>query len=325
MRRLLLFLLLAAGGLAALGTLAGGFQGAGKDAPKPELPLVTDGAGPDASKARVRMADLPLSERGGKQPNFEVQAAKLVTRMAWKDGGATWIDPVTRERIEFPFYPSMAISVDRPVPTRDSMTGTPGVEWQGWHLTVFRDVATLTRKEAESLQAEPLFRQQLVHYDVTATQGTAGFPISQIGDGQHKPGVRVVIHLTKDVVIKLVPDGMTIRTSDVTIDKDAGIASGPEAIEAESAAWSLRGKGFRIEKLTPRASRSSRESPSTRGGSPTSPRGGATSTSAPARSARRRCRAAGARSSRSTSRTTATPCTRSRSPTGSTSRPTMPA
>ena len=252
MRRLLLFLLLAAGGLAALGALAGGFQGAGKDAPKPELPLVTEGPGPETSKARVHIADLPLSERGGKQPNFELQAAKLVTQMLWKNGGGTWIDPVTRERIEFPFYPSMAISVDRPVPTRDSMTGTPGGEWQGWHLTVFRDVATLTRKEAESLQASPLFRQQLVLYDVTATQGTANFPISQVGDGQHKPGVRVVIHLTKDVVIKLVPDGMTIRTSDVTIDKDAGIASGPEAIEAESAAWSLRGKGFRIEKLARR-------------------------------------------------------------------------
>jgi hypothetical protein len=237
-KRVLLFLLLAGGGLAGLIQAAGGFLGEKQDDVKPEVPVLARNpvaAGPD--EAPLRISEFPVNP-DGRTPDVTLRRIQELDVPLTRE--REWKDPVTGERVVLPYFTEMSLLVKDLESFRDPSTGAPGERWKDVHVTVYRDPSTLTRVEAERLAADPAERRHFVLYEIDAAEGHANFPMGPVAEGQGTPSVRTLLYLRKAVRIHIIREDVRIETSDVTVDREAGTAEGPSEITATNASFVFR-------------------------------------------------------------------------------------
>jgi len=249
-RRLAVFLLLAAGGLAALVVAAGGWSGTKTG---PEASPVTLGPAPVAAgpTTTVRVDALPLgAAKPRNAPRVEVQPLGAFGTSITKP--YEWVDPVTRERVTIPYYTELSLRMDAPSAEPSPGAGVPWFRWDRVHVTGYRDPSTLTRKEVEAVLRDPANRRDLVLYEIDAAEGSANVRLTAIADGEKPLPPRFVLRLTKDVRIHVVPDNVHVQTSDLVIDQSAGTVEGAATLVATGPAFTATGTGLRLDKRSGR-------------------------------------------------------------------------
>lgn len=266
MKRALAFLLLAGGGLFALASATGGFHGTSRERPKPELVQVEDDA-PDAQgrPTGVRVTEIPLGR--GHLPPASVEPLEALD--VHENPPRTWVDPVTKEKIELPYYPELSLHFTDPAPFNDAASGDVGARWRKAEVLMYRDVTSLSREEALALRAtmvaagdgrtprasseeDAATRARFVRFVITAENGEASLRTIPFAGRDRVPEVRKVVKLTKNVVIRDLLQNAVLNASDLVIDHGAGTAEGTGPIEVESPAYRMRGRGFRLDRKAAR-------------------------------------------------------------------------
>gem|GEM_PF-2949683 len=266
MKRVLAFLLLAGGGLLALASATGGFHGTSRERPKPELTSAEDEA-PGAPKqpTGVRVAEIPLGR--GQLPPARVEPLEALD--VHENPPRTWVDPVTKEKIELPYYPELSLHFTDPAPFSDAASGDVGARWRKAEVLMYRDVTSLSREEALALRAtmvaagdgrtprasseeDSATRARFVRFVITAEDGEASLRTIPFAGRDRVPEVRKVVKLTKNVVIRDLLQNAVLNASDLVIDHGAGTAEGTGPIEVESPAYRMRGRGFRLDRKAAR-------------------------------------------------------------------------
>lgn len=245
MRRVLLFLALAGGGLAALATLGGGFRGSATQDPPPVVSEVPHPARTAGDFEPVRANEL-AGGRAGAVGDAPIELGPADRADQTIDEATTWTDPATGESIAIRNAPKAAVTAYRIAPMRDT-AGSPGMRWKRIHIVLFRDKKRWTRADAEALAANPKTgRKGLEQYDITADEGYETTTVLPGGSAARGTTGRTVIHVTQNVVIHDYLRKLDVRTSDAVIDYDAQSAEGAERVEVESAAYLVHGRGFRL-------------------------------------------------------------------------------
>jgi hypothetical protein len=226
------FVVLAAGGVAALTWAGGGFLGEGLDAERPQVEA-TDAAGAPLSTGIAldeligdSQRSIPGRMQDGKTGS--VGARESVAR-SWTDG---------QTRIEFPRFLAWTFSAREIEPFRDPATGEQGFRYRGVRIAFYRDPET--RAEAEALRDDPV-GGRLLQLEVEADEGWAEFA-AQVSRPE-KPLVR----LPGSARLRDHQRDLTVVCDDTTVDLDAGTAVGAGDLVAEHPAYSLRGCGMRID------------------------------------------------------------------------------
>lgn len=252
MKRVLLFLALAGGGLALLGRLGGGFFGQSVQAPAPVVPEVA--RPPHSSNdSSVDLSEVLGGGMAGGARSAPIQIAPTTLYDRTFDlPPTTWVDPVTHEAVELAVAPRCWVRFDEPAPMRDT-AGSPGMRWKGVQIVVYRAPKTYTRAEVDALRANSKTgRRGLERFEITAEEGFETTTPLLTTPGDKTPRERTVIRLTKNVVIRDVIQKLVVRTSDVVVDREAGTAEGTSPIEAQGPGYVARGKGFRLDSTAER-------------------------------------------------------------------------
>ena len=250
MRRALLFLALAGGGLGILVSTAGGWRGTRTSTEKPVIPVVP--APPaSATGSELRVSDLPRIDGVPTRGNdFTLQPVRAAGRAFTRP--RTWKDPLGGAPIELPFYPAYSVRADDLEPYKEDGPGAPSARWKGLHITVYREVEAISRDEALALQRDPESRKAIVLYEIEAEEGVANFRLEPTPEGTRPLPPRVVIRLLRGVRIHVVPDDARITTSDLVIDEGTGTVEGAGDVHVESAALEATGRGLRLDRRTGR-------------------------------------------------------------------------
>ncbi len=243
MKRVLLFLALAAGGILALSVLAGGFLGAGPDAAKP----VMSQSRPDAGTVDHPIVHVPDADTGSRSmPKTTVTALRDFS--VPKTEAKTWADRVTGERIDFPNYVVWWFRADDTAPVSDAAPGEQGMLVKGIRILVYKDASALSREEARALRADSSAAlPKLVRLEITSPEGRADFLVPMLGRDKKAKGMRTIVRMPGDVHVRDVERSTDIRTTNVLLDLEAHTASGSEPVVATSPDWTLSGRGFRVE------------------------------------------------------------------------------
>ncbi len=266
MKRILAFLVLAGGGLLALAAATGGFHGTSRERPKPELTTSEDEAPGAASRPTgVRVTEIPLGR--GQLPPASVEPLESLD--VHENQPRTWVDPVTKEKIELPYFPELSIHFTDPTPFSDEASGDVGARWRKAEVLMYRDVTSLSREEALALRAtmvaagdgrtprasseeDSATRARFVRFVITAEEGEASLRTIPFAGRDRVPEVRKVVKLSKNVVIRDLLQNAVLNASDLVIDHGAGTAEGTGPIEVESPAYRMRGRGFRLDRKAAR-------------------------------------------------------------------------
>jgi hypothetical protein len=133
-RRLLLFLVLATGGIVLLVQAAGGLFGESRDAVQPEIPVIDHSPiVADTGESPLRISDYPVNPNG-RTPDVAIRPVEDLRFALTRP--REWKDSVTGERIALPFFTEMAFHVKHLESFRDASTGAPGERWKDVHVTV---------------------------------------------------------------------------------------------------------------------------------------------------------------------------------------------
>ena len=242
MKRLLLFLVLAASGIAALALGAGGFFGAGSGTERPDVGPDTPSAPGTAPKDGV----IDLNQVPSKE---DVTASVNPTGRVRMQGPAVprvWEDPVTRQTLEFPTFVPWEFEAERMRGVVDPVTGDQAVACWKVRVRLYREPSTLTRAEAEALHADREGHPGRVHMEITGEEARADFMKMSVNGTERLPGVRTFVHMTKGVVLEDFSQHLVIRTDEAVIELDKRSAEGQSRLVAQSPDWSLSGTGFRL-------------------------------------------------------------------------------
>lgn len=244
MKRIVLFLVLAVGGIAALAALGGGLGGTATKGPVPVVAEIAP-AMAGAGGAEPMPMEIPGGAMLGGGMPIGVDPAKRFTNTV--DESWTWTDASTGESILIRNAPKAAVECNDPAPIRDT-TGAQGLRWTGVHIVLYRDKKRWTRADAVALAANPkIGRAGLEQFDITADEGyETTAPLPPGPDGR-SAGTRTIIHITKNVVIYDYDNKLFVRTSDAVVDYEAQTAEGAAPVEVESTSYIVRGKGFRVD------------------------------------------------------------------------------
>ncbi len=252
MKRVLLFLTLAAGGLATLGWLGGGFFGQSSQAPAPVVPEVAPPPRAGTNEA-VSLSELPGGGKPGAGRTAPIQVDPMnLWDQTFDHPPTTWKDPTTGESIALANAPRAWVRFHKPATMRDT-AGSPGLRWNGVQIVLYRDPKTYTRADVDALRANSKTgRRGLERFEISAEEGYETTTPLLSAPGDKTPRERTVIRLSKNVEIRDLIQKLVVRTSDVVVDREAGTAEGSAPIEAQGPGYVARGKGFRLDRAAER-------------------------------------------------------------------------
>lgn len=250
MKRILLFLVLAAGGLAVLSALGGGLTGSTVQRPPPvvsAMPESTHDAGGVEPPKTSELPRLDGGTGGGSSQDAPIAVDPFKSYNMTLAERATYVDPVSGDVIEILNAPKASIDCKNAGPMRDA-AGSPGMRWKAIHIVLYKDKKDYTRPVAEALRANPATgRRGLELFDITADEGYETTTPIPLAPGEKEPRGRTIVRITKNVLIHDYVRDLDVRTSDAEVDYDAQTAEGRAPVEVEAKAYVIRGRGFRLD------------------------------------------------------------------------------
>ena len=263
MKRVLLFLLLAGGGMLAVWGTSGGAGAPPTPPPRPATspttptpppPAGTPPAGtPPAGTApggAHDTRDLPMAKG---TPPAQISPTGPV-RFQANPEPRTWVSRVTGETLVFPAFVAWDFAAEGTEPVRGAGSGDSGFVARRVRLRVYRDPKEYSEDTARSLHADREGRPGPVEFEVTSDTARADFLRLAVGGGERIAGVKTTIHLDGNVVIQDFAQDQVIRTDKAHVDVDHDFVYGDQSVVAESPRsseavpdWRLTGVGFRVQ------------------------------------------------------------------------------